>query len=684
MSLISIGLSGLNASSAAMTTIGNNTANVDTLGYSRQQTMSVANAQQNIGVGFVGTGTTLSDVRRVYNSFLNTQLQSSTALSSDASAYLTEASKLDSLLSESSTGVSKVLANFFTALQNVSSNANDSASRDLFLKSAQTLTSQFNSIASQMKDQSASVNSQLGSMAGKVNALASSIASLNLQITQARGTGAEPNSLLDSREEAVRQLNELVGAKAVEGSAGYDIYIGSGQPLVVGGSANTLSASPSDGDPSTYALKLNYQNGTTDVSSVVTGGSIGGLLRYRSEVLQPATNELGRLAMVVSDQINNQLNQGVDSNGEFGASLFNNINDPTLTAQRSVGAQSNSAGSGNFDVSINDTGALTTNNYKVTFSDTDPTKYSVKRLPDGNDMGTYTLGAPADIVDANGVSQGITLSFSGTVKGGDSFTVSPTKAGAESIKTVMTDTKTIAAAAPLTGGVGAANQGTGQFGQPTLETQGSAYDTTTSTADLRNAIKAASPMRLVFGDVVAGAQSYKLVDASGQPVLDDQGAAITGNIVPGESNDLSFTVGYGTGQSFKFGMTVSGSPTSADTYNIAMTGAGSADNRNASTTLDLQNKQTVDTASNNGTGMTMSGANTHLVQSVGAQAAQGKSDSAATSTILTQAKGARDSVSGVSMDEEAANLVKYQQYYTASSQIIKAAQSIFDTLINSL
>lgn len=679
MSLISIGLSGLNASSAAMTTIGNNTANVDTLGYSRQQVMTTAGVQQNIGVGFIGTGTTLSDVRRIYNSFLDTQLQTSTSLNSDAQAYLGQASKLDKILSDSSTGVSTVLSNFFSSLQTLSKDPTQSAARQDFLTKASALSAQFNSISQQMKDQNAGINSQLTSVTGQVNALASSIADLNKQITQAQGSGSTPNSLLDSRNEAVRQLNELVGAKVVETNGNYDVYIGTGQPLVTGTKANTLSAVPSDSDPNVYALKLNYQGSNVDVSGVVTGGTLGGLLRYRSDVLQPATNELGRLALVVSDQVNSQLNQGVDANGDFGSNLFNSINDPSLVSQRSIATKGNSAGSGNLNVSISNTGALTTNDYQVTFSSA--TGYSVKRLPDGKDMGTYDTGTtPPPVID------GFSLALSGTVQAGDSFKVSPTGTAASNIKTVMTDPKDVAAAAPLTGTTGN-NTGTGTFSQPTLNTQTNIYDAV-GTTDLRNAITGATPMRLLMGTVTNGAQAYSLVDANGQAVKDKNGNPITGNIAQGTANNLSLDVGYtdssGTAQSFSIGLTISGTPKEGDTYSIDLTSAGSSDNRNSQTTLDLQTKQTVDSAAGNGTGMSLSGANSSMITTVGSKAAQATDDATATTAVLTQAKGARDSVSGVSLDEEAANLVKYQQYYTASSQIIKAAQAIFSTLINSL
>jgi flagellar hook-associated protein 1 FlgK len=237
----------------------------------------------------------------------------------------------------------------------------------------------------------------------------------------------------------------------------------------------------------------------------------------------------------------------------------------------------------------------------------------------------------------------------------------------------------------LTATKGASNKGSATFTQPVLTTKSDIYDLT-STTDLRNAITDTAPLKLLFGPVTSGAQSYQLLDASGNAVLDKNGAAVTGTIVPGQSNELSLEVGYtdssGAAQSYAFNMTIAGAPSDKDTFNIALTGAGSSDNRNATETLALQTKQTVSV--NGPTGLSLSGAYASLVSTVGTYAAQGKTDTTATDALLTQSKSARDTVSGVSLDEEAANLVKYQQYYTASSQIIKAAQAIFSTLINSL
>ncbi|WP_116818024.1 flagellar hook-associated protein FlgK [Pseudomonas syringae] len=686
MSLISIGLSGINASSAAINTIGNNTANVDTAGYSRQQVLTTASAQIALGqgVGYIGTGTTLSDVRRIYNGYLDTQLQSGTALSADAVAYSGQASKTDTLLSDSATGISVQLADFFTKMQGIATSATQSAERSSFLTQAGALSARFNSVSSQLSTQNDNVNTQLDTFTKQVNELTTTLASLNKQITQASAGNATPNTLLDSRSEAVRKLNELVGVKVVENNGNFDIYTGTGQSLVSGGTSYKMSASPSPSDPLQYNVQVAYGQTQTDVTSVLTGGSIGGLLRYRNEVLVPATNELGRTAMVLSDQVNSQMNQGIDSKGNFGSNLYSSINSADAITQRSIGKTTNSVGSGNLNVTIGDTSKLTANDYEVTFSDS--SNFSVRRLPNGESVGAGSLAdnPPKQF-------EGFSVSLNGnTLAAGDSFKVIPTRTGAAGISVALTDAKDIAAAAPLTATAGSSNSGTGGFTQPVLNTKSNIYDST-QTADLRNALKSSTPMKLVMGAAnSSGVQSYTLINASGGAVLDQNGNAVGGSIIQGQANTVKLNVGYtdttttpSSKTAFELQMTISGSPVANDTFSIGMTGGGSSDNRNALAVAGLQTAKTVGVI-NGGVGTSLSGAYASTVSVVGTLASQSKNDVTATAAVVSQAKSSRDSVSGVSLDEEASNLIKYQQYYTASSQIIKAAQTIFSTLINSL
>ena len=682
MSLLNIGMSGLNAAQGSLSVLSNNIANANTAGYSRQQTTQSANTANQYGGVFIGSGTTLADVRRVYNEYLDTAYQNSTSLNSDAKAYLDQVSAVDKTLSDKTTGMSAVLSSFFAAVQTASANPNDTSARQILLTNAQTLSNRFNSISSQLSQQKETINSQLSSMSDQVNQLTSSIASLNKQIAQVQGSSnTTPANLLDSRAEAVRSLNELIGVTATEKNGVFSVSTGSGQSLVLGDKSNTISAVPSKSDTSQYTIQLNAAGGTTmDLGNVISGGSIGGLLRYRSDALIPAINDLGRIAIATADTVNSQLGQGLDLNGEFGASMFTDINNAASVALRSLAAQGN-LGDGALGVTIKDTTQLTNFDYKVSFNDgADLNKITVLRS-DGKAMGTYDLSAtPPPVID------GFTLAVkSGTVQAGDSFKVSPTANGAKEIGTVLSDPSKIAFAAPLQGEASKTNQGTGTFTPPTLtvplDIQGGA-----DTAQLRTGIEYSMPVKMVFGKPAAdGTQPYTLSNAQGDPIG-------SGTIIPGQANKISISVPMrdasgalvSPAKSFSFDTTVGGSPANGDGTSFSFNATGKSDNRNAQALLDLQTKATVGLAADGSGGTSLVGANSKLVSTVGAKAASAGTDNTATGALLAANKNARNSVSQVNLDEEAGDMIKFQQYYTASSQIIKAAQETFSTLINSL
>ncbi|KHL72365.1 flagellar hook protein FlgK, partial [Pseudomonas putida] len=449
----------------------------------------------------------------------------------------------------------------------------------------------------------------------------------------------------------------------------------------LGKTTNKMSAEPSATDPTQFAIKLDRGSTTMDITNSITGGEMGGLLRYRSETLAPAMNELGRIALVVSQQINSQLGQGIDKNGEFGAALFGDINSDKAMSARST-AKIGNAGDAALNVVIRDTGKLSTSDYQVTFVGPTADKFQVKKLPDGTDMGTYsTNDDPAPVID------GFSIDLkSGTAAVGDSFKITPTRNASAEIDVVLTDAKRLALAAPLTATSGSGNSGTGVITQPVLTSVLDIADPA-QRLELQTGIKYSTPVRLVFGDETTSPQTYEAFDAKGNSIG-------TGTFIPGQSNTLKLDVpmidasgnpindASGVQKSFSFEMDVAGSPKNGDSFTVSLTGAGSSDNRNALSLQELQTKQTMDIGSTKGISIT--DAYGKLVESVGAQAKQGQMDTQATGVILTQAAGARDSLSGVQLDEEASNLIKYQQYYTASSQIIKTAQDIFNTLIAAL
>ena len=679
-SLINIGMSGLGAAQSGLYTLGNNIANADVESYSRQQNVQQTKGSQQYGSVFIGSGTTLADVRRVYNAFLENQLRSTNSLSTDASTYLSQITPLDSALSSSDTGVTAALQSFYTAMQDAAAKPSEDASRQLLLTSAQTVAKRFNALSSQLTQQNTTLNGNMEALATKVNDLTKSIADLNDQISRVSSVSGAPNDLLDKRDGAVRELTGLIGADVVEREGNYDVYLKNGQALVLGKTTQTLEVAPGQSDPTRMSLMLNRGSTKMDITNSTTGGELGGLLRYRKETLDPALNELGRVALVVSDAINSQLSQGIDNNGDFGATLFGDINSAKAKAERSIASSGNDKNSGNLDVTIKDTGKLGTSDYQVTF--TSETGYSVRKLPDGTAMGSFDLND-----DPPAVIEGFSLSLNGNaVKAGDSFKITPTRNAAANIESVLTDPKRLALSSPLTATNGSGNQGTGQIGQPTLVSELDIYDAA-QRSELQAGIKYSTPVKLVFGDDSSSPQAYKMYDA--------QGTAIgSGSIVPGQSNKLQLNVPMvdasgdpimdgATQKTFSFEMTITGAPKNGDNYTVALTGAGSTDNRNAQALLDLQTRQTVGLGAD-GKGISITDAYAKLVSNVGGKAAQASMDSDATTALHQSATDSRNSVSGVSIDEETGNLIKFQQYYTASSQIIKAAQETFATLINSL
>lgn len=675
-SLINIGMSGLGAAQSGMYTLGNNIANADVESYSRQQNVQKTKGGQQVGQVFIGSGTTLADVRRVYNAFLENQLRTTTSLSSDATSYLNQITPLDTALSSSDTGITAALQSFFSAMQDAAAKPTEDASRQLLLTSAQSLAKRFNTLSAQFNQQNSDINANMASIADKVNALTKSIADLNGQISKMTAVNGQPNDLLDQRDGAVRELSALIGADVVEQKNGnYDVYLKNGQALVLGNTTQTIGVEPSATDPTRMSLILNRGSTKMDITNSTTGGELGGLIRYRKDTLDPAMNELGRVALVVADAINSQLAQGIDKNGEFGATLFGDINSAAAIAQRSIAKSGNSAGSGNLDVTIKDTGKLTTSDYQVTF--TSDKEYTVRKLPDGADMGTYSLDDdPAPVID------GFSLSLNGgALSAGDSFKITPTRNAAANIDTVLSDPKRLALAAPLTATSGSGNKGTGVITQPTLTSELDIYDAA-QRSQLQTGLKYSTPVKLVFGDDGSSPQAYTMYDAKGNNIG-------SGTIIPGQENKLQLSVpmvdgsGASLGSSFTFEMSVSGAPKNGDSYTVALTGAGSADNRNSQSVIDLQTKSTVEVGAD-GKGISFTDAYAKLVSNVGGKAGQAQMDSDATTALHTSALDARNGVSGVSIDEETGNLIKFQQYYTASSQIIKAAQETFATLINSL
>lgn len=667
--LLYIGLSGLRSTQTSLTTTGHNISNVNTPGYSRQQTVQQTNIPQFTGGGYIGSGSQVTDVRRLASEFLTSQLRTATSQNSELQAFKSQIEQLDSLLSSTTTGISPALKSFFTSLQTASQDPASLAGREAVLSQAKSLSDTFNTLYRQFDKQNEQINSQLGALTTQINSLAASVASYNDAIAKARSNGAEPNDLLDAREEAIRQISTMVGVKTLEQKDGtLSLFIGTGQPLVVGNAASTLKASPGVNDPSRYQVELMTGGVSQIVTDQVTGGEMGGLIAYRDTALDQSYNALGQLAITISDTVNKQLGQGLDLAGRAGSPLFADINSTQAASLRVLAATTNT-GTASGILNITNTSQMTASDYRLDF---DGTNFTALRLSDSASMtvtvtgtGPYTLS----FADASGVNQGFQVQLSALPAAGDRFTLQPTRRGAADFGETLQSADQLAFAGSARAEATTNNRGTGTIGQPSLVNGPSPIDIT----DLQD-LFGTTGRKLTF-DSTTNTLTGTLPPGATLSYVSPSTTALT----PGQTNTLRLNyTDPSTNNSYTYEFTLSGIPQGGDSFTLAFNTKGTADNRNGLALVGLQTKQTVNIGA---TSATYNDSYSALVEKVGALTSQVRVNAAASEAVQTQAQDSRDSLSGVSLDEEAASLIRFQQYYNANAQVIQVARALFDTLI---
>ncbi len=701
--LLNIGLSGLSAAKTNLSVTGHNITNVNTPGYSRQDTVQQTRPAQFSGAGYIGSGTSLVDIRRSYSEFLTTQLRSSTALNADVKAYKSQIDQLDSLLAGSTTGITPSLQSFFSAMQTAAEDPSNIPARQLVLAEAEGLTRRFNNIYDSINAQNEFINKQMQSVTGQVNRLAGTVAELNKAIAGVGANSHPPNDLLDARDEAVRELATFIGVTVVpQDNNSLNLFIGSGQPLVVGGQANSIEAVQGNADPTRFDINFISGGSTQNISKMITGGEMGGLLRFREEVLDQTFNSVGRLALSINQEVNSLLGQGLDLKGNVGTALFNNINDPKLMGLRVLPMQSNvSAVSG--EMRINNTKLLTASDYRLEYNGTG---YSAFRISDGAqiqvtdvvDPSTNEVSLSFTDLPIPGRDQGFSMTLSGTPNPGDQFLLQPTRRGATDVEAVLDQADQLAFAAPLRSEANLQNKGTGTVGQPSVDMVLNIPATPLPdnfVADKLNLdnLQALDNLELVFNAATNELEFASLPAGVSITAVPQEGQAAPGahpglTITPGQTNTLSYAIQVNVGgevQSYTVKQTISGTPQNGDRFSVSFNQHGVSDNRNALKLADLQNKQVVGLdakVKDIATGMSFTDDYGNTIERVGTLTAQARQDDIATGAVLQQATDNRDSLSGVNLDEEAANLIKFEQYYNASAQIIQVARSLFDTLIS--
>lgn len=426
MSLYSIAMSGVNASSLALSTTSKNITNVNTSGYSRQLTNLASNAN--------GGGVKVTGVERQYNQYISNQLNQSNSTLAALNANQNQISQIDSLLGDTTSGLSVMMQNFFSALQDLSSTPADPAARQGVLGTADNMTAQFRSMNDYLNDLAKSVNSDVTSEVSQINTLTSGIADLNKQISLTKAkTGEVPNALMDQRDELVAQLSTHINISVdVQDTGTYNVSFANGLSLVAGFTSSNLEATASSANPTQTAV--GYRDSANNLvelkDSTITGGALGGTLQFRNEGLSQAQNKLGQLGVSLAMAFNEQSAQGVDLNGDVGGDFF------TVGTPKSFSNEKN-AGTASFTGTFTDASQLTADNYSVTYSAS--TGYTVTNSTTGKTEGTFAPGTTSFDVG------GMTFSVSGAPADGDKFIIKPFQDAISDMNTAITDVDKIAA-----------------------------------------------------------------------------------------------------------------------------------------------------------------------------------------------------------------------------------------------
>jgi len=624
--MLGTGLSSLRALQRALDTTAHNIANVSTEGYTRQRVEFETRTPQAYGSNWIGSGVDATQVRRVYDQFLAEQARSSSGTLARLEAFASQAERLDNLLGDTSNGLSASLQSYTDALNEVSSTPSSISARQVLLAQGRALVNRLQSFDTRLREMSADVDARLPVEASEINVLARGVARLNGDIAVAiQQTGQPPNDLLDQRDQLIDQLSAKVGVTVVaEGNSSLNVFIGNGQPLVLGTTASTITTVQDPLDPTRLQLALQTAGGTVDISRSVSGGTLGGLLDWRREMLDPARNELGRITLAVASQVNSQHREGMDLTGALGGDFFNvggvGVTYPTTNTGNALATATRT-----------DLSAITSNDYVVTRTGTG---YTVRRQDTGSAVSFTGTGTVADPI----VFDGVSLTIGAGAATGDQFVVHPSREAIAGFSVAITDPARIAAAAPIRASAASSNAGNGTITAGEVLDSGDAQ--LLSTANI----------------VFTSATTYSV----------NGGADIT--YAAGSDIDVN-----------GWRVQINGSPATGDTFTVRSNAGAVGDNRNAFAIADAMKSGVLE-----GGTVSVTAAVERLTGNLGSQTRAAQMSRDAESTVHQNDVAARDAVSGVNLDEEAANMLRFQQAYQAAAQIIAISGQLFDELINAV
>jgi len=644
-----IGASGIEAATLAMQTVSTNTANANTPGYNVENVDQV----ELPGVGIApGNGTEVTSVQRVFDQFVYQAIVQATAANEAAQVAQTNSQNLAAafpVASGGSGGLSASISSFFAAANTLSQSPSSVPDQTAFLGAAQALAGEFNSVAGQVASGLASLNGQLTASVQQINALTAQIAGLNQQIAQ-QSSGNPPNALLDQRDQLVQQLAQQVGVTVLQGANGtVDIDTNSGAALVDG--ANSYQLAATSGSYGDGTIDITYVPTGQDLTAGLAGGTLGGLLLSRTQLTQ-TEDSVGALAAGLAAAVNTQQSFGLDASGQLGQALFS-------VAGPSVYAASGNQGSGTLSAAITDPGAFAAADFVIT------------KTSGGFEATDVATGQTTDLGSGPALSlDGLTITVSGSVATGNSFKLEPTATAASTLQVTTSDPAAIATAAayvvtPGTLGTSGAvtdnNQGnvTASIGGPV----------TSGAVPADAVLVPASAFGQNLTIVFTSATNFDIETSTGSVLASGSVSAGAGAVIA-----LAFPSPAPAGSAETVSLSA-GTAVTGDSFTLTPGGAGSSGNIAA--LAALANQPVIG-------GQSLGDAYATLVTTVGNYGQDAQTASTAASGVLTLAQQNQQSISGVNLDQQAADLVAYQQAYQASAQVIASAQSLFTDLITAI
>ena len=665
--IIGTGISGLQAAQLGLLTAEHNITNANTAGFNRQRTIQATSTALFSGAGYVGQGVHVATISRMYDSFLSMQVNRAQTTSSELESYYTQIKQIDNMLADPNSGVSPALQQFFTGIQQLAANPSQLPSRQAALSSAQVLVARYQDVANRISQIADDVNSQISSSVATINSYSEQIAKLNETIIVAGSTSHQPNDLLDQRDQLVLELNKLIRVTTTTNSDGtYNVYIGNGQQLVTNSQAIKLTARPSLADPSRFAVGIATNGGSQELpESLVTGGSLGGLLSFRSGTLERVANDLGRNAASLALTFNAQYALGQDLLGNikndsgFIENFFN------VPAPRVIASALNAASSPDLSVVYttpppfdgNFYTDLASSDYRLDYNGANLT---LTRLSDNTQWSAATVAALNAVLAVPANAQGFSLNAAAFVAAdaGASYLIAPSRDAARGISVnaaLAADPRLLAAAAPMRT-------------QAATDNTGKATISAGSVVTGYTAPPAATPITLTYSGGQLTGFPAGLVSVT-------NGGTTTNYTYPAPDASIPYT----SGATIAFaGMRVeiNGSPDAGDSFSLARNSGATADGRNALALGQLQTQNTM-----SGKTASYQAAYAQLVSEVGNKSREIQVKSDAQAALLKQSSDARDSLSGVNLDEEAANLMRFQQAYQASAKMMDIGNQLFNTLL---